>query len=142
MFIGTYPTVQFFVEDPQGRRTGLDPETDEVYSEIPGATYGPEYLANVEKADAEASPTQYTFEIFQPLDGAYTIRIGGSAEGKYTAYFFGYDEEETPSTAINVGQLSDGYPHTYLVYYSKDVGRQIDVKRVDQTYLPLVIFQD
>jgi hypothetical protein len=136
LFLGTTPTFQFLVADPEGRKTGLDASTGEILYEIPGSAYAFEHLIDDEDPNGEASPVQYVFELFHPMEGTYTVQVWGSESMEYSAYFFGYDDEGNPSTASDIGMTTPGSVHTYLVDYSNMPGQgttiqvlvQIDIK--------------
>jgi hypothetical protein len=121
-------SVQLLVTDPQGQRTGYCPATGETLDEIPGSTYTSDYLSDVENPGGEPSPTQYVFEILEPLDGTYVIEFSTPETRSYTAYFYGYDETGTPSTAIESGVLAAGSTQTYLAHYSTAPGQPIEVE--------------
>ena len=118
LIIGTYPTVPFLISDPEGRRVGYEADTGEILDEIPGAHYYAEHLIDDRDPDAEASPTQYLFELFHPPDGVYTVQLSSPYETSYTAYFVGYDDQDAASSVAASGTVVDGSPQTFLVDYS------------------------
>jgi hypothetical protein len=68
------------VTDAQGRRTGYDPATGQILTEIPGSSYN----ADEFELDPDGTPsgtTLHSVYIFQPATGEYTIQVLPSGSG-------------------------------------------------------------
>ena len=71
--------------------------------------------------------------MIEPLDGDYNVQLSTVEPTEYTAYFFGYDEEYTPSTAILTGDLGADSTQTYLVDYSSTTGLEMTGSQICST---------
>jgi hypothetical protein len=118
----------FVITDPAGRRSGFDWKTGTTLTEIPGAFFGPVDVSDEPPPPGE--PQQYVFEMLHPLTGRYVVQLFGRPPGAndYLGYFFGYDEEDGPSTAFQSGTLPGGATASFEVRYSPAVGEPIQVR--------------
>lgn len=78
--------IELVVTDPLGRQTGFDPTTGTSLQGIADTTYGIEPgVFNFETGTG--SPDTLYFQQYDPLDGAYTVKVIGTGTGPYTLDF-------------------------------------------------------
>jgi len=88
-----------YVTDPEGRHTGVDPNTGQVVEEIPGVFYsGP-----------EAEPE---FLSIEDMSGAWEIQVVGTDEGSYTLQLEDIEAEDHGLTEVD-GEAREGAVTTY-----------------------------
>jgi WD40 repeat protein len=88
-----------YVTDPEGRHTGVDPNTGQVVEEIPGVFYsGP----NVEPE----------FLSIQDMAGTWETEVIGAGEGSYTLQLENLDAENHGLTEV-IGDAQEGSVTTY-----------------------------
>ncbi|MBA3946618.1 MAG: hypothetical protein H0X37_18895 [Herpetosiphonaceae bacterium] len=108
---------ELLITDPQGRRTGVDPRTGTTYSEIPGASYYVQALAD----DTGQGPPPHPVKEFYaptPTDGSYKVEVIGTGSGSYTFDQLTYDAGGAPSNNTVVGQTTPGQVDTYNISYA------------------------
>jgi hypothetical protein len=114
---------ELLVTDTQGRRTGLDPRTGQIYNEIPNSSYWEYQLGESEPIKVfgvkSFIPDDYTIEVIGTGTGPYTLHIGTSSTQ-------GLDEE------VIEGEISEGEVHTVNLSYDPNQGI------VYKIYLPLI----
>lgn len=87
--------VDLIVTDPQGRRSGYNPITNEVFSEIPGGTYF-EAESISDPTDASIfTPAEVRFEGMEPISGQYKIQIFAKGNTSYRLTQYSFDESGT-----------------------------------------------
>jgi uncharacterized protein YycO len=88
-----------YVTDPEGRHTGVDPNTGQVVEEIPGVFYsGP---------DVEPE-----FLSIQDMAGTWETQVIGAGEGSYTLQLENLDAENHRLTEV-IGDAQEGSVTTY-----------------------------
>lgn len=118
---------QILVTDAQGRRTGFDPETQQLLREIPGATYGGESIANDDDPVGVTgpTPTSYRFSSVTAQDGIYRVTFFGLQGRQCSVFFEAYDaSQDNPST---VHEMVTGV-QTFKVVYSSAPGTPLLVE--------------
>ncbi|OGG49143.1 hypothetical protein A2678_00750 [Candidatus Kaiserbacteria bacterium RIFCSPHIGHO2_01_FULL_53_31] len=134
LVIASDSEVQFLVTDPQGRRSGFDPKTGKILSEILGASYGGQRVIenwdyqNSKPIDPNKSTdgysVDYRFEYEQqPLNGTYVVTFFGSATNSYHQYFYSYDQNQHLSKVVRDASSTQ----KLKVQYSDDLGSEIQV---------------
>lgn len=87
--------VDMIVTDPQGRRSGYNPITNETFSEIPGGTYF-EAESISDPADPSIfTPAEVRFEGMEPISGQYKIQIFAKSSTSYRFTQYSFDESGT-----------------------------------------------
>lgn len=87
--------VNMVVTDPQGRRSGYNPFTQQSYEEIPGGVYiSPEAISDPEDASI-SSDTESRFEGMAPLAGQYQVQIYANGATNYRLTQYSYDTTGT-----------------------------------------------
>ena len=129
--LGGASSIQFVVTDPLGRRTGVEQGTGSVIEEIPGSSYIVDSIDDDSDPPGDPTPEEKIVEIFDPVEGVYTVQITGLEADGYIFHFFGYDMEQNP-TGANVieGRAVPGVTQTYLVSYSPTPGSTFEVQAV------------
>jgi hypothetical protein len=123
------------VVDPEGRRTGVDPDTGEILDEIPEITYGrfdlplvlDFFLPDEWESDFVAIPN---------LDDTWEIRIIGTKRGEYTLGAEQVDWQhhftQTITRTTDAGEID-----AFTVAFPREPGGLII--RASEVYLPLVM---
>jgi len=124
---------EMLVTDSLGRQTGIDPTTGEEFSEIPGASYGDEFLS---PADDSLGTTMHTKVLVLPEGGTYTVEVTGTSEGSYTLLAISSGSNGEVLSQSVTRSVSSGQVDSYLLDYSPTGG---DLKLFQQTYLPIVL---
>lgn len=83
LHVGLQSPADILVTDSQGRRVGRNPETGEIFEEIPDSTYISETYDNQEGSVLQAHEWKSVY-IPSPTVGTYTIHVRGTDEGSYT----------------------------------------------------------
>jgi len=108
--------IALLVEDPLGRRAGVDPSTGQQIQEIPGGFFEL-WSLGADDDSGEAEPPVLEFEVLTTLDGIYTVAVSGTDIGAYHLTFLGYDAngEETAFTVFGVTapQHTDEYQFAF-----------------------------
>jgi hypothetical protein len=114
---------EILVTDPEGRRTGVDPTTEQLLREVPGASYdeaGISLSARSPCGEADEDEIEVTpkliIQIAQP--GEYQVTVVGKAAGAYTLYIDQYPSDwRLPSRRIQPGQgtIETGQIETFEV---------------------------
>jgi hypothetical protein len=94
------PPADLLLEDPNGRKTGLDMRHGKAYKEIPEASYEFEVLAGEKPivADSGEIPLKAgVIAVKNPQSGEYTLEIIGKETGRYVIEIIGYDRDKKPS---------------------------------------------
>ena len=123
---------EMLVTDSLGRRTGIDPTTGEEFSEIPGASYGDEYLS---PADDSGGGTMHTKVLVLPEGGIYTVEVIGTGDGSYTLLAISSGDGGQPLSQSITRSVTPGQVDSYVLDYSPTDG---DLELFQNTYLPLV----
>lgn len=88
------------VTDPQGRRSGHNPLSQESFSEIPGGTYFPaESISDPTNPD-KSTPAEVRFEGMEPLSGEYRVQVIAKSDTEYRLTQYSFD---TTGTINGVG---------------------------------------
>lgn len=122
------PPVELLLIDPLGRRTGVDPGTNETLQEIPGSSYTAESIAD----DVSGAPGPQTkiIDVRNPPGGEYRLRVIGLRSRVYHLQVTAHDRELNPSsvefTNVNIDALGE---HVYVIRYRPEPGSRVDVRR-------------
>lgn len=116
--------------DSEGRRLGQDPETGQIFNDIPNGNY---YLQESLVDDTLENPPipsegsgNYYIEILDPQEDTYTIRVAGENSN---AIFLGYDQNaDVSSVSFNIEGLEQ-----FKLGYSPEPGSQIQVSQIVDT---------
>lgn len=113
-----------YVTDPEGRHTGVDPNTGEVVEEIPGVFY----------SGTDAEPE---FLSIEDMTGAWQVQVVGTDEGSYTLQVENVEAEnhrltevagearEGAVTIYEAGHLASGWNTRCYVGEQKPVGEAL-----------------
>lgn len=113
---------ELVVVDPQGRRTGIDPITGEEFNEIPGAVYVRNNIAPAtDEGEQEPLDEKFVF-VPSPMDGAYLVRVIGTASGSYRVENVATDWDGGISSAEFTGVTSVGQVDEQTVSYDGILG--------------------
>lgn len=125
ILIATQAPVEFLVIDQQGRMSGKDPNTGEVFNDIPSATYHLETpLVDDTFENTPVPPASngtFLFEAADPESGQYQVLVSGS--NNTTITFRGYDQDgEVSEQLLSTTGITD-----YIMDYSSEQGSRINV---------------
>lgn len=126
---------EFYVVDPQGRRTGLDPITNISYEEIPNASYGDighdDDTDITDTSGGSVDPVTKEFYVGRPVDGEYTIVVTGTAQGSYTMEIDALDTTAAllagDTVYFNNIPVSTNLVHKYSFMYSSTPGSSFTI---------------
>jgi hypothetical protein len=122
---------EVLITNPQGQRTGKDPQIDTVYNEIPNAFYYVESLASDTGEGGSGHPYKI-FDLTSPPDGSYTVQVIGTGSGSYILDILNYDKIGNPASKEISGQTEVGSVNTYRMDYSSSPGAQVNVITIQQ----------
>jgi immune inhibitor A len=98
------------VYDPQGRHLGLDYDTGQMESEIPGASF---------TTDAQG---RQLVDLPELEAGRYRIELVGTGDGEYSLTVTGYDDQDETSSETVQGTISTTGTHVVDVVVSSLIG--------------------
>ncbi len=130
-------SVDLLVIDPEGRRTGVDPDTGEIVDEIPEITYGRIELPSIPLLDVFL-PDEWEsdFASIPNLDDTWEIRITSTRGGDYMLgaerVDWQHHHTQTLTRTTKAGQVD-----TFKVEYPENPASLII--RTSEVYLPLVM---
>lgn len=107
---------ELLLTDPSGRRTGIDPLTNTVFSENPDASYGGDSISDP-SVDASDPPVHIESKsiLLSPVpSGTYTLRVTGTGSGTYSLGFSytGSDFADADSSVRDI-PVTAGSVHNY-----------------------------
>ncbi|MBI2527370.1 MAG: hypothetical protein HYV93_15460 [Candidatus Rokubacteria bacterium] len=96
--------------DPQGRRTGLDPTATVAHRTIPRSSY----------MDEGVDRRSRVLDVRQPMDGAYTLHVTGTAGGSYSLDLRAWDRSGTATARPELRDVptEPGIVHLYRLDYA------------------------
>jgi hypothetical protein len=118
------PPAELSLANPQGAKTGRDPRTNQVFSEIPDSSYESESIADAETGTP--GPEAKILHLRRPVAGEHTLWVIGMEDGAYDLEIRGYDWDLIPSDArfLNV-KIGKNEEHRYLIRYTGERGVRI-----------------
>jgi hypothetical protein len=118
-----FSPVEAVITDPLGRRTGLNPQSNTKFKEIPKAYYG-QYTSH--GPDQRDIPK--LLDIPGAMDGEYTLTVIGTGEGTYSSDMTASDLGGNISTFILKDiPTAPNMVHTYKINYSGVAGSQLQI---------------
>lgn len=90
--VRTDSPVEFILMDPQRRRSGFDPRSNRLFSEIPTAHYLREVSCD-RMGVSSCHPPFVTLDMANPMPGTYTLRVIGTGSGDFRVAVTLKDEE-------------------------------------------------
>ncbi len=127
--------VELVVTDPQGRKTGNDPQANKNYSEIPWTSYGYEGLDDDETG--EPGPETGVVEFCNPVPGEYKVQVFGKTTGKYSIEVYATSKESVgknglpdavqSSAMLDNVSIKKGAVQTLTVKYSREPGEKVGI---------------
>ena len=119
--IAVLAPAQVIITDPNGNKTGFDPNSSTVVSDIPNSSYFfDEVLTDGTDQNSLPPPNAGVhWAIVQtPQIGQYQIEVIGSSNQPYSFAIYGSDEDANISFKLLEGQQSSALPVSYLFEYS------------------------
>ena len=118
------PPAELSLANPQGAKTGRDPRTNQIFSEIPDSSYESESIADAETSTP--GPETRILHLRSPVAGEHTLWVIGMEDGAYDLEIRGYDRDLNPSDArfLNV-KIGKDEEHRYLIRYTGERGVKI-----------------
>lgn len=103
-------TSELLLTDPLGRRTGLAPETNAAYREVPRSAYITEGIGR----------QAMVLDLRQPMVGSYVLRVAGTAAGRYTLDLRAWDRSGSATSKPDFRDIpiDRGAVHLYALNYS------------------------
>ena len=92
---------ELLITDPNGKRTGFDPVTRTVLSEIPNSVYFTDALDD-DITEAPATDADHLVSISQPLPGTYRVLLSGQKSGTYNLVVKGYAQDGSPQLSTTL----------------------------------------
>lgn len=113
------PVSELLLTDPRGRRTGLAPETNAAYREVPRSSY------LTEGTDRQAM----VLDLRQPMDGSYVLQVAGTAAGRYTLDLRAWDRSGSATSKPDFRDIpiDRDSVHLYVLDYSAVAGVPLTV---------------
>lgn len=112
---------ELFLTDPLGRRTGVDPETKQFFSEIPGSSYGEDQIGDNNPLKA--------LDVMEPMEGKYQLQIVGTASGSYSLTTRIEDQVGNIQSTTTKGVIDEEVVSTFEVNYSSTPGVPAEIKQ-------------
>lgn len=107
--------VGMVITDPQGRRSGYNPNTSEEFFEIPGGTYFDAESISDPVVPSIFTPAEVRFEGLEPLSGKYQVQVFAKGNTSYRFTQYSFDETGTingildKNGILGVGASTDIY---------------------------------
>jgi hypothetical protein len=121
--------IEFVLTDAQGRRSGLDPRTEDRYDEI-NQSYG---VFSVDSEDPNVEPPEPThvFMTQSPIDGLYTLRLFGTKLTSFTLIvtIAGSDLKDQDQL-VQHGVIDSGFVREYQFEYHLSPQTPYEMERV------------
>ncbi len=115
---------ELFLIDPLGRRTGVDPETKQFFSEIPESSYGEDQIGDKNPVKA--------LDVMEPMEGKYQLRVVGTAPGSYSLTTRTEDQGGDVHHITSDGIIAKGAVSTFDVDYSSTPGVSTEVEQKEK----------
>ncbi len=112
---------ELFLVDPLGRRTGVDPETKQFFSEIPESSYGEDQIGDKNPVKA--------LDVMEPMEGKYQLRVVGTAPGSYSLTTRTEDQGGNIQQITVDGVIAKDVVSTFDVDYSSTPGIPTEIER-------------
>jgi hypothetical protein len=121
LLIGLFSPAVTGIVDPQGRRLGIDPATQQFVKTIPGGVFEHDSAIN-----DEDSPHDDPFWLYvpEPMSGIYTLDVLGTGNG---AYGLGFMDIETRTTKFLTGTTSVNEQDAFQVIYDSEQAGSFEV---------------
>ncbi len=117
--ISIHSPVDIQVIDPNGRRTGFEPETRANLHEEPMALYYEDQPISSLDGDDEQGESYKRLTIVEPIEGNYILKLFGTGDGPYTIDVEWIKSDGTPNLATSLtGTATSSLFETYRVVYS------------------------
>ncbi len=108
---------EMLITDGQGRRSGYDPATGNVYDEIPGAAYDSSAIADPEDPTDLTDATK-EFEFMRAPASDYTVTVTGTGTGTYMLDLRAYNTSGGEGQSVfDSIPIAPGVVHTYRFAY-------------------------
>jgi hypothetical protein len=117
--INIYSPADVLVTDPNGRRSGIDPATGQVFDEIPGSSYSDE--GGIEDDENPGFHTDFyrSLHLSAPVDGNYQINVTGTGSGPYDLEVVARDSSDSYTLQQLLGVTRPGTVDQYSLAFSR-----------------------
>jgi len=120
---------ELFLTDPLGRRTGIDPETNQFFAEVPRSSYVKDEIGADFEGEGTISPVK-SLDVSEPLDGDYKLQIIGTNTGSYVLTSDTVDQDGNFRSILFEGITKEGIISTFNIDYSSVPGELSKLERV------------
>jgi nucleoside-specific outer membrane channel protein Tsx len=118
---------ELLVTDPMGRQTGIDPTTLQELGQIPQAAHFADTLQD-DETGASITGTDHTVQIFEPIEGTYTLTLVGLNQGNYSLGLRGYSQDSSNQPPVTLtGTIAASSTLSYQVIYNPAPGSTLQV---------------
>lgn len=134
LHVGLQSPADIIVTDTQGRRVGRNPETGEMFEEIPGSTYISETYDNQEGDTLQEHEWKSVY-IPSPATGTYTVQVRGTSEGSYTLQTLVHDVNGEVVSERTATTFEGGITN-YTLSYTSDTQPMVTLTALPDTQSP------
>jgi hypothetical protein len=123
VLITAHSPVELLVTDPFGNRTGFDPITDTIYSQIFGSAYYTDSTTeDATPATGATTPAVKNLEMLAPGSGWYLLRATGTDTGTYSIDVRSYDSAGSLTLQTVSGNAIQDVASQFVVNYTATPG--------------------
>jgi hypothetical protein len=123
----TYPPGEMVISNPFGETVGFDPRSGQTYREIPRAYY------RTYPAPGAFDRQEVVLNIPNAISGVYSLRVIGTARGRYSLNIKGYDASGSHADVSFRFFMEPGQIDHYLIDYSNRGGARLNARRTRVT---------
>jgi hypothetical protein len=140
--LGIHGPVQILFTDSQGRKSGSDPTSGNMYQEIPNSIFDYQCCGNIDPNDStdpgwEISIVNLTDPMFAD---SYIVKLEGVGQGIYNGAIAMTRSDDDPIMDWNiVGVIDNNQSVSYILRYSRDITKPLSFEKYVDT---LVLRQD
>jgi len=121
---------ELFLTDPLSRRVGVDPDTNQFFSEIPQSSYYEDEIG-ADEGTGKIGPVK-VLDIMEPMEGRYQLQIVGTASGSYNLITRTEDRGGGVQSISIEGVIDEGVVSTFGVNYSSTPGTPTKIEQKEK----------
>jgi hypothetical protein len=123
----TYPPGEMVISNPFGDTVGYDPRSGQTYQDIPMAYY------RTYPMPGGFDQQEVVLNIPNAMSGVYSLRVIGTARGRYSLKIKGYDASGSHADVSFRFLIEPGQIDHYLIDYSNRGGASLNARRTRVT---------
>ncbi len=121
---------EFFVIDPNGKKTGYDPAINKIVDESPSGSYDTEEIGDLETGETGVGPIKEFYDN-NATNGEYKMIVVGKFMGKFGIDISGLDINGNDIPNIDVDYYTaPTYRDTFIINYSKEPNVSMTLTRL------------